>query len=209
MIFFVLLLTVTGNGMIPFAKENDAACEVGTPTSGRFFIEHRETPFFIYPDKNKGKVINVTASRALRTTHYRDLWPTMVLSGLCETPDWLQAKIIEADGSPVDWEIGWVEKSGLRMNASSEYKAGLLWDIDGEYDFTTQEKIFLRDAALMVLKRYPNCIRITSGYRSGDKIGQYYVTCTAKNGLPPFFNIWFSEEDVKTGKGFSASYPSN
>ncbi|KAI93741.1 hypothetical protein T281_14905 [Rhodomicrobium udaipurense JA643] len=132
----------------------------------------------------------------------------MVLSGLCETPDWLQAKIIEADGSPVDWEIGWVEKHELRTNASSEYKAGLLWDIDGEDDFTTQEKAFLKEAALMVLKQYPNCMRITSGYRSGHKLGHYYVTCTAKNGLLPFFNIWFSEDDIKSGKGFSASYPS-
>lgn len=173
------------------------SCDIGTPTEAKYFIEKKETSFYLSPDKSKGKVVNPRASEILKRTEYRTLWPEMVLQGLCETPDWLQAKIVEADGEPVDWETGWVEKNKVHTSASSDYTAGLIWDVNGESDFSAKEKTMVKEGALKVLRDEPNCLKITTGYRSGSKKGQYYVTCSAKNGGEPF-NVWFSPDDVKT-----------
>lgn len=177
-------------------------CATGTPTDAKYFVFKKETPFYVSPDKSKGKVVNPRASEILKRTEYRTLWPEMVLQGLCETSEWLQAKIVEADGEPVDWETGWVEKNKVHTDASSDYTAGLIWNIEGETDLTTKEKALVREGALKVLRDEPNCLKITTGYRSGSKKGQYYVTCTAKNGAEPF-NVWFSPSDVKSGQSLA------
>lgn len=184
-------------------KNVERSCKFGTPTEGRFYIKNDETPFYLEPDKNSGKVINARSTEVLGHTDYRDLWTAMVLEGLCETPEWLQAKIVEADGSPVDWESGWVEKSKVRTDASSDQKLGLIWNIDGEKSFSSSEKLLIRDGALKVLHDEDNCKSIITGYRSGNRKGQIYVTCNAKNGREPF-NVWFSLDDVKSNKNLSA-----
>lgn len=48
-----------------------------------------------------------------------------------ETQDWLQAKIVEADGSPVDCRrvVGWKK---VHTSSSNEHNAGLIWNVDGE-----------------------------------------------------------------------------
>ena len=81
-------------------------------------------------------------------------------------------------------------------------KAGLLWDIDGESEFTDAEKQIIRRGALKVLKDEANCAEITTGYRSGSRKGAYYVTCNAKNGGPPF-NVWFTLDEVEIGSTLS------
>lgn len=185
------------------SQKSARSCEVGTPTEGKFYIKKDETPFYLEPDKNSGKVVNSRATEVLGRTQYRDLWTAMVLEGLCETPEWLQAKIVEADGSPVDWEAGWVEKSKVRTDASSDQKLGLIWNIDGEEDFSSSEKSLIREGALRVLRDEDNCKSIITGYRSGSRKGQIYVTCNAKNGREPF-NVWFSLDDVRSNKSLSA-----
>jgi hypothetical protein len=175
------------------------ACETGNPTEARYFINKKDTPFYLYPDKKKGRVVNARASAALKQNEYRNLWPEMALQGLCETQDWLQAKIVEADGSPVDWESGWVEKSKVHTSSSNEHNAGLIWNIDGESDFTAKEKALVKEGALKVLRDEPNCSKITYGDRSTSKKGEYFVTCDARNGGGPL-NVWFSPSDVKNNR---------
>lgn len=181
------------------AQKTERTCDVGTPNQGKYFIIKDETPFYLGPDKNGGKVVNSRASEVLGYTHYRDLWTTMVLEGLCETPEWLHAKIVEADGAPVDWEAGWVEKNKIRTDASSDQKLGLLWNIEGEAGFSTEEKSLIREGSLRVLRDDENCKSLITGDRSENRKGQIYVTCTPSNGRE-HFNVWFSLEDVKSGR---------
>lgn len=183
-------------------------CDYGTPVSGRFFVKGREINFRSGPGTNHSLVINQKATQVLGKTQYRTLWPSMVLEGLCETDEWLQASIIEADGSPVNWETGWVYKQFVTGSASPDKQAGLLWDIEGEKGFTDEEKALVKRGALKVLEDEPNCAKITTGYRSGSRKGAYYVTCIAKNNGPPF-NVWFTPSDVETGStlGVPKAYP--
>lgn len=200
--------TVTARSESDQPKRPPANCEQGTPVSGTFYVEGSDINFRTGPGTEHSPVINRKATEVLGKTQYRTLWPTMVLEGRCETAEWLQAHIVKADGNPVNWETGWVHKQFVTGEASDDMKAGLLWDIDGESDFTDGEKQVVKRGALKVLKDEPNCAEITTGYRSGSRKGAYYVTCNAKNGGPPF-NVWFTPGEVETGSTLAVptAYP--
>ena len=183
-------------------------CEQGTPVVGKFFIKGNDINFRTGPSNNSGLVINQKGTQALGKTLYRTLWTTTVLKGRCETAEWLQARIIEAEGKPVTWEIGWVHKQYVSSEASDDMKAGLYWLIDFDTGISDAEKALLRSGALKVLKDEENCARVTYGYRSSSRKGTYYVTCDAKNdGVP--FNVWFTPEDAESDKALAipAAYP--
>ncbi len=190
--------TVTARSDSEQPKRPKANCKQGTQVSGPFYVKGSDINFRTGPGTNHSPVINRRATDVLGKTQYRTLWPSMVLEGQCETADWLQARIIKADGSAVNWETGWVYKKFVTGNASSDMKAGLLWDIDGENDLTNAEKQVVKRGALKVLRDEANCAEITTGYRSGSRKGAYYVTCNAKNGGSPF-NVWFTPDEVKSG----------
>ena len=143
-------------------------------------------------------VINRKATDVLGKTQYRTIWSSMALEGRCETAEWLQARIVKADGNAVNWETGWIRKQFVTGEASDDMKAGLLWDIDDESGFTDAEKQVVKRGALKVLKDEANCVEIITGYRSGSRKGAYYVSCNAKNGGLPF-NVWFTPDEVETG----------
>lgn len=200
--------TATARSETEQPKRPPANCEQGMPVSGTFYVKGSDINFRTGPGPNHSPVINRKATDVLGKTQYRTLWPSMVLEGRCETADWLQARIVKADGSAVNWETGWVHKKFVTANASSDMKAGLLWDIEGETDFTDAEKQVVKRGALKVLKDEANCAEITTGYRSGSRKGAYYVTCNAKNGGPPF-NVWFTPDEVKSGNTLTVpeAYP--
>ena len=183
-------------------------CDYGMPVAGRFFVKGREINFRFGPGTNHKRVINQKATQVFGKTQYRTLWPSMVLEARCETEEWLQAKIVESDGSAVNWETGWVHKKFVTDTASADAQAGLVWDIEGEPDFTPEEKDLLKQGALKVLSDEPNCAKITTGYRSGSRKGAYYVTCISKSDSLPF-NVWFTPGDVETGSklGVPKAYP--
>lgn len=191
-----------------YTGPDGVSCDHGTAVSDRFFVKGRDVNFRTGPGTDHGPVVNQKASGALGRTVFRTLWPSMVLEGRCETEDWLQASIIEADGRSVKWETGWVYKRFVTGTASATMQAGLLWDIEAETDFTDREKALLKSGALNVLKDEPNCAKITTGYRSSSQKGAYFVTCTAKNDGQPF-NVWFTPSDVRTGSrlGVPKAYP--
>ncbi len=189
---------VTARSEAEYTKRPGADCEHGTPTSGTFYVQGRSVNFRSGPGADHNPVVNSKATKVLGKTQYRTLWPSMVLKGHCETADWLQARIVKVDGRTVSWETGWVQKQYVSGEASDDIKAGLLWDIDGESDFTDAEKQVIKRGALKVLKDEPNCAEIITGYRSGSRKGAYYVTCNAKNGGLPF-NVWFTPGEVETG----------
>ena len=185
-----------------------AKCDHGSSISGTFYIKGSDINFRTGPSIDHARVINRKATDVIGSTQYRTLWPSMVLDGLCETTEWLKARIVKADGSPVDWETGWVHKRFVTGEASDDMKAGLLWDIDGEAEFSETEKQVLKRGALEVLKDEDNCAEITTGYRSGSRRGAYYVTCNATNGGPPF-NVWFTPDEVNAGRTLAVpeAYP--
>ena len=178
------------------ATEAAAACEQGTPASGEIYVTGSEIEFRTGPSIDRAAVINRKATKVLGRTQYRTLWPSMVLEAQCETDEWLKARIVKADGYAVDWETGWVHKQYVVVDASDDMKAGLIWNIGSESDFTDAEKQVVRQGALKVLEDEPNCAEITTGYRSGSREGAYYVTCRARNGGPPF-NVWFTPGEVE------------
>ena len=201
--------TTTVTHTKPKQSERTAAkCDHGSPISGAFYVKGSDINFRTRPGIDHARVINRKATDVLGSTQYRTLWPSMVLEGLCETTEWLKAHIVKADGSPVNWETGWVHKRFVTGEASDDMKAGLLWDIDGEAEFSDAEKQVLRRGALQVLKDEANCAEITTGYRSGSRQGAYYVTCNAKNGGPPF-NVWFTPDEVSAGRTLAVpeAYP--
>lgn len=130
----------------------------------------------------------------------------MLLEGRCETVEWVQVRIVKADGKVVNWETGWVHKQFVTSRASDNMKAGLLWDIDGENEFTDGEKQIVKRGALKVLKDEANCAEIIDGYRSGSRKGAYYVTCKARNGGPSF-NVWFTPDEVESGTSLTVPTP--
>lgn len=215
-IFFLALFLITGTSSeetIHITQEKKKpttrtvqSCPVGTSSDAKYYIKTQETPFYLSPDKSKGMVVNAKASRILKQTEYQTLWPTMVLQGLCETPEWLQAKIVEVDGRPVEWETGWVEKDKVLSQPSGDYSAGLIWQVEEEPSFSEEEKRLIREGALRALQDEKNCRKITGGYKSNDKEDKYFVTCLSKNS-EDYFNIWFSLNDVRSGKKITAPIP--
>ena len=141
-------------------KRVAATCDHGSPISGAFYVKGSDINFRTGPGIDHARIINRKATEVLGSTQYRTLWPSMVLEGLCETTAWLNARIVKADGSPVNWETGWVNKRFVTGEASDDMKAGLLWDIDGESEFSEAEKQILRRGALQVLKDETNCAEI-------------------------------------------------
>lgn len=175
-----------------------ADCEHGARVSGTFYVKGRNIEFRSGPGQDYDFVVNRKATDVLGKTQYRTLWPSMLLDARCETAGWLQARIVKADGNTVNWETGWVQKQFVTGEATDDAKAGLLWDVAGESEFTETEKQVVRRGALKVLKDEPNCAEIVTGFRSGSREGAYFVSCNAKNGGTPF-NVWFTPEQVETG----------
>lgn len=190
------------------ATGRPAKCEYGSPVSGRFYPQGSGINFRSGPGEEYDRVVNQKLSRVVKRTEYRTLDRAVVLQGLCETEDWLQGKIVLADGYPVDWETGWVSKDYVSGEQSDDQAAGLLWDIDRESAFTAEEKRLVRQGALKVLADESNCKEIVTGYRSDSRQGAYYVTCNAANGGPGF-NVWFTPEDLerKASLGVPTAYP--
>ena len=200
--------TKTTSGKARTTSAISVKCDLGTPVSGSFFVKGQDINFRSGPGINHDPIVNKKATSILGKTIYRTLWPSMVLKGYCETEEWLQAKIVEADGKLANWEIGWVKKKFVSETASSDFLAGLIWNVDSVSTFTAEEKRLVKEGALKALSDEPNCGKIITGYRSGSRKGAYYVTCTAKNNGPPF-NIWFTPSDVQTGGKLRATeaYP--
>jgi hypothetical protein len=181
-----------------------AHCQVGTPFSGRFYVKGEDVNFRTGAGSQYSNVINQRASSILGHTEYRTLNPAYTLEGLCQTEEWLQARIAEVDGSPVDWgETGWIHKKFMTGEMSPERQAGLIWNIDGETSFSASEKAMLKSASLKILQDEPNCEEIIIGDRSPSRKGQYFVTCHSRRGQQPF-NIWFSPEQVTSGANLAA-----
>jgi len=116
-----------------------------------------------------------------------------VMAAMCQTDEWLQAKIVAADGGPVSWETGWVRKRELRDSPTADMASGLLWDIEGMDEFSVSEKEMLRRNALRILADDPKCGTVIDGYRSGSREGFFYVTCIP-NGGEPAYNVWFEPD---------------
>lgn len=152
-------------------KSVTVACEQGTPISGEVFVKGSEIEFRTGPSMDHAAVINRKATRVLGRIQYRTLWPSMVLEAQCETDEWLKARIVKADGNAVNWESGWVRKQYVADDATDDMKAGLIWNIGNESEFSEGEKQVVRQGALRVLEDEANCAEITDGYRSGSREG--------------------------------------
>ena len=188
------------------SKRPAKKCEQGTTISGVYYVKGSDIDFRVGPGSDQAHVVNRKATDILGETLYRTLSSSMVLEGLCESDEWLNVKIVKADGSTVNWETGWVHKKHLTDEASDNMKAGLIWDIDGETEFSATEKKVIKLGALKVLNDGTNCAEIFTGYRSSSRKGAYYVTCNAKNGGPPF-NVWFTPDEVKSNRNLTVPPP--
>ncbi|WP_416896746.1 MAG: hypothetical protein ACMVY4_14590 [Minwuia sp.] len=171
------------------AYSNQNECKFGEVTSGRFYVNAQDVNFRSGPGVKFDKIVNERATNIIGTITFRTLSKYMVLEGRCETSDWLNAEIVEADGASVNWGAGWVHKDFVSSRPSSEQSAGLLWDISSENAFTDNEKRFLIRKSLEILKNSKNCAKIITGYHSSRYPNSFYVTCIdASGGLP--FNVW-------------------
>ncbi|MDN7124522.1 hypothetical protein J6I90_06475 [Pseudidiomarina sp. 1APP75-32.1] len=182
------------------------SCAQGQQISGKYYISGSDVNFRQGPSTESKQVVNEKATQVLGSTQYRTLWKSNVLQGYCETNEWLYGEIIEADGGPVDWGTGWVHKDFITDKPSDDYLTGLLWDIGSEDAFNAQEKALIRKGALKVLAEEPACKNVITGYRSADRPGAYFVTCTNEDG-EAHFNVWFTPEQLASGESLALPEP--
>jgi hypothetical protein len=77
-----LLLAGTCALSIVLMKPAIAACEQGTPVSGRIYVKGDEINFRTVPGTNYDSVVNQRATQVLGTTEYRKLSPSYVLEAV-------------------------------------------------------------------------------------------------------------------------------
>ncbi len=178
------------------STETNASCSEGEKElSGRLYVTGKGINFRQGPGTKYPKALNMKATRALGTNQYRTLSPALVLQGLCQSGDWVQAKIVEAEGSPVSWETGWVHNKYVTTNQTTEQIAGLIWSMDDEPGLSARDKEILKRGALKVLKDEPNCNKVIGGHTSTSKPSHYYVMCKPKND-GNYFNVFFSNKSL-------------
>lgn len=189
-------------------REASANCDQGTPVAGNFYVKGRKVEVRTGPGADHDRVINQRATQLAGETIYRTLVRDTHLEGRCETREWLQAKIVKANGEFADWEAGWVHKNFVSDTPSDDYQAGLLWDIEERPDFTAEEKQLLKRGALKVLADEPNCAAIRFGYPNQEIEDSYVVTCVSrKDGM--WFSVSFTRSDLESGSKLSVpeAYP--
>ncbi len=179
-----------------------SSCRYGSPVLGRFYVKDREVNFRTGPGSNNGLVINNKATQATGKTFYRKLSRSTVLAGRCQTKKWLQAKIVEGDGIAVDYEVGWVHKQFVSRTASSDYLAGLYWDIEDDDLVPASKKKLVKQGALKVLKDEPKCAGISYGGSSSSRKNHYFVNCGG-------FNVYFKLSDISANKPIKQPKPYN
>jgi hypothetical protein len=208
----VLVAIVAGNNSTSGPGPNTAmTCKVGKPSPGHYYSKVDDAEFRTGPGSNYPMVVNARATQISGKTQYQTLATDVVLEGICATDDWLQGKIIEADGSPVDWETGWVPKRLMTTSMTADQAAGLWWVVDKFPDIGADpssvpawEKKIMHDGALMVLKDNKDCGAIYVGYPDARRRHAYYtVECTGHGG----FKVKFTAKDVRTGKSFAPPEP--
>lgn len=191
-------LRVTQKTRSVLQREASANCDQGTPVAGDFYVKGRKVEVRSGPGADHDRVINQRATQLTGETIYRSLGRDTLLEGRCETREWLQAKIIKANGEPADWEASWVHKNFVSDTPSDDYQAGLLWDIEGRPDFTAEEKQLLKRGALKVLADEPNCAAIRLGYPDDEIEDSYVVMCDSrKDGM--WFSVSFTRSDLESG----------
>jgi hypothetical protein len=182
-----------------------AVCEFGAAVSGRYYPTSDEIEMRKGPGTRYGKVVNERATSVVGQTVYQTLSTTQVFEGHCVSDKWLEGKIVESGGSPVDWDSGWVLKQFLSSKMSDDQAAGLWWNISSETDFSEREKKILRLAALKVLRDNPNCSKVVDGYSATEE-GSYFVTCMPRDG-DKYFNVTFTLNDVTAGHTLTSPKP--
>jgi hypothetical protein len=201
---FVVYLVMTRDNSTTAPQTNvTMKCEFGKPSPGRFFPTIGEVDLRAGPGMQYPKVVNVVGTKAFGSTQYRTAEKDEVLEGKCSTGEWLQAKVVEADGSPVDWETGWVPKKVLTTTMTGDHAAGLWWDVDEDTDVPSSIKKLAHDGALKVLKDNPNCGSINHGARDLKKKNSFSVDCNGHGG----FSVQFAARDVSSGKSFAPPTP--
>lgn len=183
----------------------DNPCTIGTPITGKLYVKGHDIPMYTGPGSKFPKVINQKFTEISGKTDYRTLDPAYTLEGFCQKDKWIQAKIIEVDGKPEDWEKGWVNKKYLSGNISSDHQAGLLWDIDHDPDLNSKEKKLFRKAAMRVLKDEPNCKEVVMG-GTGDKQGEYFISCNARSD-DQMYNVFFTVKQLANGTSLATPQP--
>jgi hypothetical protein len=177
------------------AQSAPHVCESGKELEGQFYPTKNDIPMRTGPSGTASRVINLRATQAFNETTYRDVGKVNVLGKACELNGWVEAQVIESEGRTVDWERGWVRKSQLSSKPSKDYAAGIVWDLDGDDGLKASERVLFRKGALRVLRDTPNCITVYTGFRSQTP-GMYFVTCNGNHDES--FNVWFTEQDLKT-----------
>jgi hypothetical protein len=200
-VLFLAIAAITNRGSTDAGKtvaQSGTRCDQGTPISGRYYVTRLNVNFRKGPGTEYDRVVNAKATQVLGSTDYRTLNPVMLLEGLCATEGWIQAKIVEADGKPVNWESGWVARQFVTNSPSAEMTAGLIWGVEGYDDLTAEEKAILKRAALKVLRDEPKCAKVIHGHRDTFKKGGYYISCVSSVDAHNF-NIFFSRQDLEAG----------
>jgi len=204
------IVIAMGNNSATTPGANTATkCDVGNPSPGRFYPKV-EAEFRTGPGTNYPMVVNAAGPKSDGKSENRTVDPQYVLEGICATNEWLQAKIVEADGMPEAWETGWVPKRLVTTTLTAEHAAGLWWNVEKMPDFwgehphiSSSEIRTMHDGALKVLKDNKNCGSIAVGYPDDKRRHTYDVECNGNENTNGSFVVRFTENDLRSGKSFA------
>lgn len=77
----------------------------------------------------------------------------------------------------------------------------LTWDIDSDPSLNASEKSIVKNAAQNLIHNEKICHKLRMGGKSTTQEGKYYLQCeTNHEYYKPYFNYYFSKEDVENNK---------
>jgi hypothetical protein len=188
-------------------QQSDAqVCDVGRPVNGRpVLIGPDFIPIMKGPGRNTGRLVNQAGSEVLGRTVYVEVSGDEDFEGICETNDWIQVKVVGADGRKIyDGETGWIEKRYIVKELTPDRKLGLFWHTSKSDDIPAADRQWVRQGALKILAEEKKCTRVVF-LGPGDSRGSYYVKCTDPAGK--YFDIEFRKSDVASQSPIRAPAP--
>ncbi|MCF3628211.1 SH3 domain-containing protein [Thalassospiraceae bacterium LMO-SO8] len=182
------------------ADAKDTGVEYGITGSG---INIREGPGTSYD-----KVINKKATQTLGKTHYVQVDYTVTVLEVCQKGGWSYVEVVKPDWLK-ESHRGWVASRFLRGQRRDTAGIRVFTEEDFIWDKNTSPyKGTIITGVNKIHRENERCKEIdpASAYLSDSRSTPdrpvFFVTCGAGTKA---FNVWFSEEDLKSGKAFKAA----
>ncbi|HHF2513889.1 TPA: hypothetical protein ACPJTH_001297, partial [Haemophilus influenzae] len=205
---FLLFFGVSIN---TYAQNIQLCTDTDVKTDAEYIPKGSEIPVYIKPSDKSEKVINETLSKAINEISYIEFSNEYVVRELCHTPNhsWSLVKAVSPSYLS-DSHVGWIKSSFLKEAKFDEKGFRIIEEEDVNWnDITKPYKKLITAELNKIHRENANCKKIdpavldvssTKGTKSNPV---FYVTCG--EGLSSF-NVFFSLDDMNSGKSQSIEY---